>query len=192
MADYQNIYHRMSLDLGQSGTDKTTDMLLAGYKNGSNTEAENRLLEVMLFQYGRYLTIASSREGTLPSNLQGIWQNRIGDSNSVPWGSDYHLNVNLQMNYWPSYVTNMAECAIPMIDYMESLREPGRVTAEVYAGVVSNEENPENGFMAHTQNTPFGWTCPGYGFNWAGLRRRCRGCSRTYGNTMSIPATWNS
>ena len=166
VADYQNIFQRMSLDLGQSGTDKTTDLLLAGYKDGSNTEAENRLLEVMLFQYGRYLTIASSREGTLPSNLQGIWQNRIGDSNSVPWGSDYHLNVNLQMNYWPTYVTNMAECAIPMIDYMESLREPGRVTAEVYAGVVSDEENPENGFMAHTQNTPFGWTCPGYGFNW--------------------------
>ncbi|HIS80451.1 MAG TPA: glycoside hydrolase N-terminal domain-containing protein [Candidatus Scatomonas merdavium] len=166
MADYRNIFDRMTLDLGQSGTDKTTDQLLAGYKDGSNTEAENRLLEVMLFQYGRYLTIASSREGTLPSNLQGLWRNRIGDSNSVPWGSDYHLNVNLQMNYWPAYVTNMTECAIPMIDYMESLREPGRVTAEVYAGVVSDEENPENGFMAHTQNTPFGWTCPGYGFNW--------------------------
>lgn len=166
MADYKEIYDRMKLDLGQKETTKPTDQLLEGYKNKTNEKEEDRLAEVLLFQYGRYLTIASSREGTLPSNLQGIWQNRIGDSNRVPWGSDYHLNVNLQMNYWPTYVTNMAECALPLIDYVDSLRAPGRVTAEIYTGVVSDEENPENGFTAHTQNTPFGWTCPGYGFNW--------------------------
>lgn len=167
ITDYKNIYDRVDLDLGQSSTDLPTDELLAAYKSGSAEAAEERLLEVMLFQYGRYLTIASSREGNeLPSNLQGLWQNRIGDSNRVPWGSDYHMNVNLQMNYWPTYVTNMAECALPLIDYVDSLREPGRVTAEVYTGVVSDEENPENGFTAHTQNTPFGWTCPGYGFYW--------------------------
>ena len=167
IADYKNIYDRVDLDLGQSSTDLPTDELLAAYKSGSAEAAEERLLEVMLFQYGRYLTISSSRKGNeLPSNLQGLWQNRIGDSNRVPWGSDYHMNVNLQMNYWPTYVTNMAECALPLIDYVDSLREPGRVTAEVYTGVVSDEENPENGFTAHTQNTPFGWTCPGYGFYW--------------------------
>ena len=75
------------------------------------------------------------------------------------------MNVNLQMNYWPTYSTNMAECAEPLIDYVDSLREPGRVTAEVYAGIKS-EEGQENGFMAHTQNNPFGWTCPGWAFNW--------------------------
>ena len=166
VADYKEIYDRVELDLGQKETIKPTDQLLEGYKNKTNEKEEDRLAEVLLFQYGRYLTIASSREGTLPSNLQGIWQNRIGDSNRVPWGSDYHLNVNLQMNYWPTYVTNMAECALPLIDYVDSLRAPGRVTAEIYTGVVSDEENPENGFTAHTQNTPFGWTCPGYGFNW--------------------------
>lgn len=167
IADYKNIFDRVDLDLGQASTDLPTDELLAAYKAGTAQASEERLLEVMLFQYGRYLTIASSREGNeLPSNLQGLWQNRIGDSNRVPWGSDYHMNVNLQMNYWPTYVTNMAECALPLIDYVDSLREPGRVTAEVYTGVVSDEENPENGFTAHTQNTPFGWTCPGYGFYW--------------------------
>ena len=64
--------------------------------------------------------------------------------------SDYHMNVNLQMNYWPTYSTNMAECAEPLIDYIDALREPGRVTAAIYAGV-SSAEGEENGFMAHTQ-----------------------------------------
>ena len=126
--------------------------MLNAYKAGNATDAERRYLEVMLFQYGRYLTIESSREtpkddasrATLPSNLQGIW---VGGNNSA-WHSDYHMNVNLQMNYWPTYSTNMAECAEPLIDYVDSLREPGRVTAEVYAGIKS-EEGQENGFMAH-------------------------------------------
>ncbi len=98
---------------------------------------------------------------TLPSNLQGLW---VGANNS-PWHSDYHMNVNLQMNYWPTYSTNMAECAEPLINYVDSLRVPGRITAAIYAGV-SSAEGEENGFMAHTQNNPFGWTCPGWNFSW--------------------------
>lgn len=160
IADHSNIFDRVDLDLGQVVPDKATDVLLADYKNGSNSDAENRALEVLLFQYGRYLTIASSRDGDLPANLQGVWQNRVGDANRVPWGSDYHMNVNLQMNYWPTYVTNMAECATPLVDYVYSLMEPGKVTAQTYFGV----EN--GGFTAHTQNTPFGWTCPGWDFSW--------------------------
>lgn len=143
-----------------------TDALLEAYKNGNSSEADRRALETVLFQYGRYLQIASSRDGDLPANLQGVWNNRVGDENRVPWASDYHMNVNLQMNYWPTYVTNMQECATPLIDYVDSLREPGRVTAGTYFGVVSDENNPENGFTAHTQNTPFGWTCPGWAFSW--------------------------
>lgn len=139
----------------------TTDKLLKKYNDGTAPESEQRDLEVMLFQYGRYLSIASSRDGSLPSNLQGVW---AGGNNS-PWHSDYHMNVNLQMNYWPSYSTNMAETALPLIDYIESLREPGRVTAEIYANIKSTDENEENGFMAHTQNTPFGWTAPGWSFD---------------------------
>ena len=167
--DYQNIFERVDLDLGQIPSDKTTDALLSAYKAGTATEAERRYLEVMLFQYGRYLTIESSRETpeddpyreTLPSNLQGIW---VGANNSA-WHADYHMNVNLQMNYWPTYVTNMAECAEPLINYIDALRAPGRVTAKIYAGVES-KDGEENGFMAHTQNNPFGWTCPGWNFDW--------------------------
>ncbi len=70
------------------------------------------------------------------------------------------------MNYWLACQTNLAECMLPLIDYVDSLREPGRVTAEIYFGVSSTEENPENGFTANTQTAPFGWTCPGWSFDW--------------------------
>ena len=160
--DYTQLYDRMSVGLGQSDPGMATDDLLQKYKNGKATDGEERYLEVLLYQYGRYLTIASSREGNaLPSNLQGLW-NPVNDP---PWSSDYHMNINLQMNYWPTYASNLAECAIPLIEYVDSLREPGRVTAEVYTGVRSGE-GEENGYTAHTQNTPFGWTCPGWQFSW--------------------------
>ncbi|MGN0334249.1 MAG: glycosyl hydrolase family 95 catalytic domain-containing protein [Lachnospiraceae bacterium] len=162
LKDYQELFNRVTLDIGQTVSTLPTDQLLAAYKAGTASEAERRQLENMLFQYGRYLTIASSREDSqLPSNLQGVWN----CLNNPPWSSDYHMNVNLQMNYWPTYSTNLAECAKPLINYVDSLREPGRITAAVYAGVVS-EEGEENGFTAHTQNTPFGWTCPGWSFDW--------------------------
>lgn len=166
--DYKNIFDRVDLDLGQALPNIPTDELLSGYGNNTVSEEARRALEVMFFQYGRYLTIASSREDSqLPSNLQGVWNNK----NNPSWSSDYHMNVNLQMNYWPTYSTNMVECATPLINYIDSLREPGRETARIYAGVESaKDENGEyieaNGFMAHTQNTPFGWTCPGWSFDW--------------------------
>ena len=163
LADYHSLYNRMSLDVGQAATSRTTDQLIVAYKNGSASAGEQRLLETMIFQYGRYLTIASSREDSaLPANLQGVWNNRA----NPPWMSDYHTNVNLQMNYWPTYVTNLAECADSLIRFTESLREPGRITAKIYAGIESTPENPENGFMAHTQTTPYGYTTPGWSFDW--------------------------
>ena len=162
LEDYQELFNRVSLNIGQTVSEKTTDDLLKTCKDGSASEPEKRQLENMLFQYGRYLTIASSREDSqLPSNLQGVWNSLT----NPPWSSDYHMNVNLQMNYWPTYSTNLSECALPLIDYVDSLREPGRVTAKVYAGVES-KDGEANGFMAHTQNTPFGWTCPGWAFSW--------------------------
>ena len=71
-------------------------------------------LEALYFQFGRYLLIASSRPGGLPANLQGLWN----DSMFPPWDSDYHLNINLQMNYWPAEVTNLAELHQPLFDYL--------------------------------------------------------------------------
>lgn len=164
--DFSALMGRVKLDLGFDGSlsERTTDDLLTAYNRGDATKAERRQLETTLFQYGRYLTLGSSREDSqLPSNLQGVWN----DSNSPAWSSDYHMNVNLQMNYWPTYSTNLAECATPLISYIDSLREPGRVTAKIYAGVETPEGDTQGqGFMAHTQNTPFGWTCPGWQFQW--------------------------
>ena len=166
-ADYKAIYDRVKLDLGQGTYKKTTDELIASYKSNKAGAEEKAYLEAILFQYGRYLQISSTREGDrLPANLQGVWLDCTGKANSpVAWGSDYHMNVNLQMNYWPTYVTNMAECAEPMIKYIEGLREPGRVTASTYFGI-DNSNGQKNGFTANTQNTPFGWTCPGWQFSW--------------------------
>lgn len=190
IADYQGLFNRLSLDLGGS-SNRTTNALRSGYSSAS--AEEKKYLETLLYQYGRYLTIASSRESSqLPSNLQGIW---VGANNS-PWHSDFHLNVNEQMNYWPTYSGNLAECAKPLVEYVNGLREPGRLTARIYAGISSEAsyndsyngrngaavtlENTDktawddtvvskemgNGFMAHTQNTPYGWTAPGWNFSW--------------------------
>ena len=106
-------------------------------------------LEALYFQFGRYLLIASSRPGGLPANLQGLWN----DSMFPPWDSDYHLNINLQMNYWPAEVTNLAELHQPLFDYLESLREPGRKTARVHYGA--------SGFVAHHISDIWGFTTPG-------------------------------
>lgn len=150
-ADYKKLYNRVNLDLGQSST-KTTDALLNAYKNSTATDAEKRYLEVLMFQYGRYLLIAGSRENSqLPTTLQGIWNN----NNAAPWYSDIHTNINEEMNYWLSNNCNLTECAIPLVKYMASLEIPGGKTVEIYTG-------SKHGIMAHTQNTPYGYTSPGW------------------------------
>lgn len=109
--DYQSLYNRVSLNLGNDKSTLPTNELLANYKKGIHSP----FAEALVFQYGRYLTLASSRDGLdLPSNLQGIWN----DSNTPPWQSDIHSNVNVQMNYWPTEVTNLSECHLPFINYI--------------------------------------------------------------------------
>lgn len=181
--DYSSIFGRVNLDLGQVPSEKTTDKLLKAYNDGSASDQERRYLEVMLFQYGRYLTIESSREtpeddpsrATLPSNLQGIW---VGGNNSA-WHSDYHMNVNLQMNYWPTYSTNMAECAQPLISYVDSLREPGRVTAKFMQVWIRD--------LWHIPRTIRldGLVRDGH-LTGDGRRQRYRGFFRIAGNTMNL------
>lgn len=164
LEDYQEIFSRVDLELGDELTNVPTNELLESYKNGDH----NKALEVLVYQMGRYLAIAGSREGTLPSNLVGMWL--IGDSRAY-WNADYHFNVNVQMNYWPVLSANMAEIALPFNEYVDSIREPGRITAEMSAGVKSGP-GEENGFLVHTQNNPFGMTAPGgsqeYGWNVTG------------------------
>lgn len=153
---------RLSIDLGGKKDVPPTDELLKLYNKNKLDDSERRALEELLYEYGRYFTVASSREDdVMPSNLQGIWN----VSNAPAWNCDYHLNVNLQMNYWPTYSSDLHECAMPLIRYVDSLRAPGRVTAKVYTGIES-KDGESNGYLFHTQNTPFGWTCPGWDFSW--------------------------
>lgn len=143
-ADHGELFDRMALDLGGTTPAVPTDELLASY--GTDPTAD-RALEELFFAYGRYLLIASSRPGSLPANLQGVWNIHA----EPPWQSDYHLNINLQMNYFPAEVTNLAETAAPLHDYIDSLREPGRVTAREMYGA-------EQGWVAHHASNIFGWT----------------------------------
>ena len=156
--DYQALFQRVQLDLEADVDASTTDDLLKNYK-----PQEGQALEELFFQYGRYLLISSSRDcpDSLPANLQGVW-NAV---DNPPWNSDYHLNINLQMNYWPAYVTNLLETAFPVINYIDDLRVYGRLAAARYAGIVS-QEGEENGWLVHTQATPFGWTAPGWDYYW--------------------------
>ncbi|OLF10693.1 alpha-L-fucosidase [Actinophytocola xinjiangensis] len=142
VADHTELFGRVSLDIGQRMPDLPTDDLLSAYRTRDLPSAHRKALEVLYFQYGRYLLVGSSRAGSLPANLQGVWNN----STSPPWSADYHVNINLQMNYWPAEVTNLSETTAPLFDYVDSMVAPGEVTArEMYGNrgwVVNNETNP--------------------------------------------------
>lgn len=110
LADYQALFNRVSFSVNDSRSAVPTDELLTSYNAGTYNPA----LEVLYFQYGRYLMISCSRGMALPSNLQGLWNN----SNRPPWECDIHSNINVQMNYWPAEVTNLSECHEPFLDYI--------------------------------------------------------------------------
>jgi len=116
LSDYQGLFKRVSLDLGSSPADALpTDVRLENFKN---TKERDPQLETLLFQYGRYLTIASSRQGGLPANLQGKWNNAY----YPPWRCDYHTDINVQMNYWPTDAANLSECFEPYAEWIQSIR----------------------------------------------------------------------
>lgn len=139
VADHQQLFQRVSLDLGGNELDSlTTDKRLERVKSG----ASDPDLVAKLFQYGRYLLIGSSRPGSNAANLQGIWN----EHQIAPWNADYHLNINLQMNYWPAEVTNLSELHDPFFDFTERLIERGKITAR--------EQYDMRGFVAH-QATDF-------------------------------------
>ena len=121
IADHQALFHRVNLDLGINETAALpTDERVLRFKEGHDPH-----LATLLFQYGRYLMIASSRSGTQPANLQGIWN----ESNNPPWESKWTVNINTEMNYWLVESTNLAECHEPLFDLIEEVAETGAVTA---------------------------------------------------------------
>ncbi len=127
VADFGALFNRVALDLGGTKADSLpTDKRLENIRHGAYDPA----LEALMFQYGRYLLISSSRPGTNPANLQGLWNKDI----AAPWNSDYHLNINLAMNYWPAEVTNLSECHHPLFGFIERMVENGKTTAREQYG----------------------------------------------------------
>ena len=150
--DYQRYFNRVDLNLGgatEVNQLPTDERLMRLRQGGADPQ-----LSALYFQYGRYLLISSSRACTLPANLQGIWANQI----QTPWNSDFHLNINLQMNYWPAEVANLAECHLPLFDLMNTLRDPGKTTAKVHYDA--------GGWVVHTATNIWGFTSPGEHPKW--------------------------
>jgi len=149
--EYQNYFKRVEFDITPNKTAAIpTDKRV---KNFKSNKSDPHLIELM-FQYGRYLLISSSRPGTLPANLQGIWANKI----QSPWNGDYHTDVNVEMNYWPAEVTNLSEMQLPLFDLITSLVEPGKKTAKT--------QYHNRGWVVHPITNIWGYTSPGESAGW--------------------------
>lgn len=128
MQDYQKFFNRVTLDLGPTtAPNLPTDERLKRYAEGK----EDKNLEVLYFQYGRYLLIASSRTLGAPANLQGIWNPYM----RPPWSSNYTININAEENYWPAETTNLTEMHEPFLSFIKNVSQTGRVTAKTFYGV---------------------------------------------------------
>jgi alpha-L-fucosidase 2 len=153
VADFQPYFDRVTLQLGSTPAevaDKPTVTRLHALKQG----VTDLSLETLYFNFGRYLLISSSRPGGLPANLQGIWAEEI----NTPWNGDWHLDVNIQMNYWPGEVCNLSELTQPMFALIESLQQSGARTARAYYDA--------RGWVAHVITNPWGFTSPGELASW--------------------------
>jgi alpha-L-fucosidase 2 len=152
IANYQKLYNRATMHLGGSkGDQMPTDQRLAAFHKNPGSDNE---LPVLFFQFGRYLSISSTRVGLLPPNLQGLWANQI----QTPWNGDYHLDVNVQMNHWPVEVANLSELNLPLADLVKGMVKDGEKTAKAYYKA--------NGWVAHVITNVWGYTAPGEEASW--------------------------
>ena len=152
--DHRSYFDRVSISLGgpsaEEAAQRPTDRRLADFAEGRPDPA----LAALYFNFGRYLLISSSRPGGLPANLQGIWAEEI----QTPWNGDWHLDINVQMNYWPALVCGLAELQDPLDALVASLVKPGEKTAQAYYKA--------RGWVAHVITNPWGFTSPGESAGW--------------------------
>ncbi len=150
--NFQKFFNRVSLDLGEGkkGEETTDKRLNAFYKHFE----EDKSLPALFFQFGRYLTISSTRVGLLPPNLQGLWANQV----NTPWNGDYHLDVNVQMNHWAVEVANLSEMNLPLAGLVSGLVKNGTKTARAYYN--------SKGWIAHVITNVWGFTEPGESASW--------------------------
>lgn len=155
VADHQALFRRVHFDLGPRPG--SADMPVDKRRQAMKASAPDPELCALFFQYGRYLTIAGSRQDSpLPMALQGIWND--GLASSMGWTDDYHLDINTQQNYWAAEVCNLSECQLPLFKFVEKLRGFGSVTAKSMYGAP--------GWVTHTVTNPWGYTAPGAGLGW--------------------------
>ena len=174
--DYSELFGRVHFSVGGENL-IPTDVMRRNYISAGNAAnrhgPEFQMLEELLYQYGRFLLITSSRPGTLPANLQGVWNN----SNRPPWAADFHYNINLQMNYWPAGAGNLLETIEPLMVFMDSLRMTGRYTAQRYSFpdlVTSGYRDADAwkatdgsaGWTMHVSGNTWGLTTPGTSWSW--------------------------
>lgn len=152
--DHKHLFNRMHLELGDTDMGHLpTDVRLHLIKNG----AQDPDFDALFFQYGRYMLIASSRpRSPLCGNLQGVWNDNRACKMS--WTCDYHLDINIQQNYWSANKANLAECNVPLFKYLELMRKYGSETARDIYG--------SRGWVAHTVTNPWGYTAPGGDVGW--------------------------
>jgi len=152
LTEFQSLFSRVQLNLGEiERSDIPTDKRLDSLKLG----VEDPQLMALYFQYGRYLLMSSSRyPGVLPANLQGVWNEHF----NAPWNSDYHTNINLQMNYWPAEICNLGETTTPLFNFIDNYRVPGRVSAKKMYNA--------DGWMMHHATDIFGKTGIIDGIHW--------------------------
>ena len=150
-ADHEKWFKRVELNLPATVNSALPNIeRLIGFAQGAADPA----LAALYFNFGRYLLISSSRPGGLPANLQGIWAEEV----QTPWNGDWHLDINVQMNYWPAEVCNLSELHEPLHKLVASLVEPGRRTAKAYYN--------SRGWVAHVVTNPWGFTSPGESASW--------------------------
>jgi alpha-L-fucosidase 2 len=152
IAKYQKLFKRVTVNLGTgNAAEETTDKRLISFHKNPNAD---KFLPVLFYQFGRYLSISSTRVGLLPPNLQGLWANQI----NTPWNGDYHLDVNVQMNHWPVEVSNLSELNLPLAELVKGMVKPGERTAKAYYNA--------NGWVAHVITNVWGFTEPGESASW--------------------------
>jgi alpha-L-fucosidase 2 len=149
---FQKMFNRLDIDLGTGENSQlSTDKRLALYYKNPESDLQ---LPALFFQYGRYLSISSTRVGLLPPNLQGLWANQV----HTPWNGDYHLDVNVQMNHWPLEVVNLSELNLPLADLVGNMVPNGQKTAKAYYNA--------DGWIAHVITNIWGFTEPGESASW--------------------------
>ncbi|HEU4552314.1 MAG TPA: glycoside hydrolase family 95 protein [Chitinophaga sp.] len=151
-SDYQRLFRKVTLNLGKdAAATQPTDVRLKAYTaHGGNCDPQ---LTTLLYQYGRYLMIAGSRKGGPAMTLQGLWNNEM----QPPWGSNYTININTEMNYWPSETANLSECGTPLFNFITQLARKGRITAAVNYGA--------RGWTAHHNTDIWAMTNPAGGID---------------------------